>query len=150
MMNRDRGDNPKLTLLPFLITAMAKALDDWPMLNATFDDEANVVTRHGAVHLGMATQTDGGLMVPVIRDAQGMSVWQLAREITRLAEAARSGKASREELTGSTITMLSLGPMGGHHLDPGHQPAASRDHRGQQAAGNAGHRRWRTRGAQAA
>ena len=63
MMNRDRGDNPKLTLLPFLITAMGKALADWPMLNATFDDEAMVVTRHGAVHLGMATQTPTGLMV---------------------------------------------------------------------------------------
>jgi 2-oxoisovalerate dehydrogenase E2 component (dihydrolipoyl transacylase) len=113
MMNRDRGSNPKLTLLPFLITAMARALPDWPMLNATYDDEANVITRHGALHLGMATQTDNGLMVPVIRDAQGMSVWQLAAEILRLAEAARSGKAARDELIGSTITLSSLGPMGG-------------------------------------
>ncbi len=113
MMNRDRGDNPKLTLLPFLITAMAKAMADWPMLNATYDDDANVVTRHGAVHMGVATQTDGGLMVPVIRDAQDMSVWQLAREIARLSEAARSGKASREELSGPTFTISSLGPMGG-------------------------------------
>src|SRR6478736_5590265 len=71
MMNRDRGSNPKLTLLPFLITAMGKALVDWPMLNATFDDDAMVLTRHGSMHLGMATQTPGGLMVPVIRDAQG-------------------------------------------------------------------------------
>jgi 2-oxoisovalerate dehydrogenase E2 component (dihydrolipoyl transacylase) len=113
MMNRDRGDNPKLTILPFLITAMSKALVDWPMLNATFDDDAMVLTRHGAMHLGMATQTPGGLMVPVIRDAQNKSVWQLAREILRLAEAARSGKASRDELMGSTITLSSLGPMGG-------------------------------------
>jgi len=113
MMNRDRGDNPKLTLLPFLITAMGKALVDWPMLNATFDDDAMVLTRHGSMHLGMATQTPGGLMVPVIRDAQNQSVWQLAREIGRLAEAARSGKASRDELMGSTITLSSLGPMGG-------------------------------------
>jgi 2-oxoisovalerate dehydrogenase E2 component (dihydrolipoyl transacylase) len=113
MMNGDRGDNPKLTLLPFLITAMGKAIDDWPMLNATFDDDAMVLTRHGAMHLGMATQTDGGLMVPVIRDAQAKSVWQLASEALRLAEAARSGKASRDELTGSTITLSSLGPMGG-------------------------------------
>ena len=113
MMNRDRGDNPKLTLLPFLITAMAKAAADWPMINATYDDEANVVTRHGAVHMGVATQTDGGLMVPVIRNADAMSVWQLAREVLRLSEAARSGKASREELTGPTITISSLGPMGG-------------------------------------
>ena len=113
MMNRDRGDQPKLTLLPFLITAMGKALPAWPMLNATFDDDAMVLTRHGAMHLGMATQTPGGLMVPVIRDAQGKSVWQLAGEIGRLAEAARSGKAAREELSGSTITLSSLGPMGG-------------------------------------
>ncbi len=113
MMNKDRGSNPKLTLLPFLITAMAKALPDWPMLNATYDDDANVITRHGALNLGMATQTPNGLMVPVIRDAQNNSVWDLAREITRLAEAARSGKASREELSGSSITLSSLGPMGG-------------------------------------
>jgi 2-oxoisovalerate dehydrogenase E2 component (dihydrolipoyl transacylase) len=113
MMNADRGSNPKLTLLPFLITAMARALPDWPMLNATYDDDANVITRHGALHLGMATQTPNGLMVPVIRDAQGLSVWQIASEILRLAEAARSGKATREELSGSSITLSSLGPMGG-------------------------------------
>ncbi|QIK79178.1 2-oxo acid dehydrogenase subunit E2 [Sphingomonas piscis] len=113
MMNRDRGDQPKLTLLPFLIAAMGKAIADWPMLNATFDDEGMVVTRHGAVHLGMATQTPGGLMVPVIRNAQGMSVWQIASEAVRLAEAARTGKATRDELMGSTITLSSLGPMGG-------------------------------------
>ena len=113
MMNRDRGDNPKLTVLPFLIVAMAKSLRDWPMLNATFDDDAMQLTRHGSVHLGMATQTDGGLMVPVIRDAQNLSVWQLAREIKRLADAARSGKATRDDLMGSTITLSSLGPMGG-------------------------------------
>jgi 2-oxoisovalerate dehydrogenase E2 component (dihydrolipoyl transacylase) len=113
MMNRDRGSNPKLTLLPFLITAMARALPDWPMLNATYDDEANVITRHGALNLGMATQTDNGLMVAVIRDAQNKNVWDLAREISRLAEAARSGKATREELSGSSITLSSLGPMGG-------------------------------------
>jgi 2-oxoisovalerate dehydrogenase E2 component (dihydrolipoyl transacylase) len=113
MMNRDRGSNPKLTLLPFLITAMARALPEWPMLNATYDDDANVITRHGALHLGMATQTPNGLMVPVIRNAQGLSVWELASEILRLAEAARTGKAAREELMGSTITLSSLGPMGG-------------------------------------
>jgi 2-oxoisovalerate dehydrogenase E2 component (dihydrolipoyl transacylase) len=113
MMNADRGSNPKLTLLPFLITAMAKALAEWPMLNATYDDDANVITRHGAMHMGVATQTPNGLMVPVIRDARGKSVWQLASEILRLAEAARSGKAARDELSGSTITISSLGPMGG-------------------------------------
>ncbi|MGI8705207.1 MAG: dihydrolipoamide acetyltransferase family protein [Sphingomicrobium sp.] len=113
MMNRDRGDNPKLTLLPFLITSMARGLADWPMLNATFDDEAMVVTRHGSVDMGIATQTENGLMVPVVRGAERMSVWQLASEIARLSEAARSGKATREELTGPTITISSLGPMGG-------------------------------------
>ena len=113
MMNADRGSNPKLTLLPFLITAMARALPDFPMLNATYDDEANVITRHGTLNLGMATQTPNGLMVAVIRDAQNKSVWDLAREISRLADAARSGKATREELSGSTITLSSLGPMGG-------------------------------------
>jgi len=113
MMNADRGSNPKLTLLPFLITAMARALADWPMLNATYDDDANVITRSGAVHMGMATQTPSGLMVPVIRNAQGLSVWQIASEILRLSDAARSGKAARDELMGSTITISSLGPMGG-------------------------------------
>ena len=113
MMNKDRGSNPKLTLLPFLITAMARALPEWPMLNATYDDDANVITRHGALNLGMATQTPNGLMVPVIRNAQIKSVWQLATEIVRLAEAARTGKAAREELMGSSITLSSLGPMGG-------------------------------------
>ena len=113
MMNRDRGSNPKLTLLPFLITAMSQALAEWPMLNATFDDEAMVVTRHGAVHMGMATQTANGLMVATIRDAQAKTIWQLASEIGRLSEAARTGKATREELSGATFTISSLGPMGG-------------------------------------
>ena len=113
MMNRDRGDNPKLTLLPFLITAMGKALPDWPMLNATYDDEADVITRHGALHLGMATQTPDGLMVPVIRDAQAKSVWQLAREIAppRRRRAQRQGEP--RGAVGSTITLSTLGPMGG-------------------------------------
>jgi 2-oxoisovalerate dehydrogenase E2 component (dihydrolipoyl transacylase) len=113
MMNRDRGSNPKLTVLPFLITAMCRALADYPMLNATFDDEAMAVTRHGSVDMGIATQTDNGLMVPVIRAAQGLSVWQIASEIVRLSDAARNNKASREELTGPSITISSLGPMGG-------------------------------------
>jgi 2-oxoisovalerate dehydrogenase E2 component (dihydrolipoyl transacylase) len=113
MMNRDRDSNPKLTLLPFLITAMSRALAEWPMLNATFDDEAMTVTRHGAVQMGVATQTANGLMVATIRDAQARSVWELASEIVRLSEAARSGKATREELSGATFTISSLGPMGG-------------------------------------
>jgi 2-oxoisovalerate dehydrogenase E2 component (dihydrolipoyl transacylase) len=112
-LNDNRGNRPKLTMLPFLIVAIAKTLPDFPMINARYDDEAGVVTRHGALHLGMATQTDAGLMVPVIRDAQDRNVWQLATEITRLAEAARSGKAKSEELSGSTLTLTSLGPLGG-------------------------------------
>jgi 2-oxoisovalerate dehydrogenase E2 component (dihydrolipoyl transacylase) len=83
------------------------------MLNARYDDEANVVTRHGAVHLGMATMTPAGLMVPVIRDAQAKNLWQLAAEILRLSEAAREGKARSDELSGSTFTLTSLGPLGG-------------------------------------
>ena len=113
MMNKDRGSNPKLTLLPFLIVAMSRALGEWPMLNATYDDDANVITRSGAVHMGMATQTPNGLMVPVIRNSQGLNVWQIASEILRLSDAARTGKAARDELMGSTITISSLGPMGG-------------------------------------
>jgi 2-oxoisovalerate dehydrogenase E2 component (dihydrolipoyl transacylase) len=113
MMNADRGDNPKLTLLPFLISAMCRVLPDYPMINARYDDDANVIHRSGSVHMGMATQTDQGLAVAVIRNAEGRDVWALAREILRLAEATRAGKASRDELSGSTITISSLGPMGG-------------------------------------
>jgi len=113
MMNRDRGSNPKLTLLPFLITALSRGLAGWPMLNATFDDEAMVVTRHGSIQMGVATQTPNGLMVATIRDAQSRSVWELASEVARLSEGARTGKATREELSGATFTISSLGPMGG-------------------------------------
>jgi 2-oxoisovalerate dehydrogenase E2 component (dihydrolipoyl transacylase) len=112
-LNEGRGERPKLTLLPLLTTAICRALPDHPMLNARYDDEANVVTRHGAVHLGIATMTDAGLMVPVIRDAQGKNLWQLAAEILRLSEAARGGTARSEELSGSTFTLSSLGPLGG-------------------------------------
>jgi 2-oxoisovalerate dehydrogenase E2 component (dihydrolipoyl transacylase) len=117
-LNAGRGDRPKLTLLPLLIVAICKSLPDFPMLNARYDDEAGVVTRHGSVHLGMATQTDAGLMVPVIRDAQDRNVWQLASEIRRLADAARNGKAKSEELSGSTLTLTSLGPLGGVATTP--------------------------------
>jgi len=117
-LNAARGDRPKLTMLPLLITAICKCVPQFPMINARYDDEANVVTRYGAVHLGMAAQTDSGLMVPVIRDAQAKNLWQLAREIGRLAEAARSGKASSEELSGSTLTVTSLGPLGGVATTP--------------------------------
>ncbi|HET8613360.1 MAG TPA: dihydrolipoamide acetyltransferase family protein [Sphingomonas sp.] len=112
-MNAERGERPKLTLLPFLIRAMCRAARDFPMVNARFDDEAGVVHRHSAVHLGMATQTDAGLSVPVVRDAQARDVWGLAAEIVRLADATRRGKAARDELSGSTITLTSLGALGG-------------------------------------
>lgn len=117
-LNENRGDRPKLTMLPLMIVAICRALPEYPMLNATYDDEAGQVTRHGAVHLGMATQTNQGLMVPVIRDAQDKNVWQLAAEIGRLSAAARDGKAKPEELTGSTLTLTSLGPLGGIATTP--------------------------------
>ncbi|WP_309623437.1 dihydrolipoamide acetyltransferase family protein [Novosphingobium sp.] len=117
-LNSARGNRPKLTMLPLLITAICRALPDFPMLNARYDDEAGVVQRYGAVHLGMATQTDGGLMVPVIRDAQDKNLWQLASEIVRLAEAARNGSAKSDELSGSTLTITSLGPLGGVATTP--------------------------------
>lgn len=117
-LNSARGDKPKLTMLPLLIAAICRTLPRFPMLNARYDDEAGVVTRHGAVHLGMATQTPAGLMVPVIRDAQSRNLWQLAAEIVRLAEAARNGTAKSDELSGSTLTVTSLGPLGGIATTP--------------------------------
>jgi 2-oxoisovalerate dehydrogenase E2 component (dihydrolipoyl transacylase) len=117
-LNANRGNRPKLTMLPFLIVAICRTIPQFPMINARYDDEAGVVTRHGRVHLGMAAQTDAGLMVPVIRDAQDRNVWQLATEITRLADAARTGKAKSEELSGSTLTVTSLGPLGGIATTP--------------------------------
>jgi 2-oxoisovalerate dehydrogenase E2 component (dihydrolipoyl transacylase) len=103
----------KLTLLPFLIRAIVLAVRDHPEVNARYDDEAAVVTRFAAVHLGLATQTSGGLMVPVIRHAETLDLWACAAEILRLADAARNGKATREELSGSTLTVTSLGPLAG-------------------------------------
>lgn len=117
-LNAERGARPKLTMLPFLIAAICKTIPDFPMINARYDDEAGVVTRHGSVHLGIAAQTDAGLMVPVIRDAQDKNIWQLALEISRLAEAARTGSATSAELSGSTLTVTSLGPLGGIATTP--------------------------------
>ncbi|MBF8745437.1 dihydrolipoamide acetyltransferase family protein [Enterobacterales bacterium BD_CKDN230030183-1A_HGKHYDSX7] len=113
-LNAKHGDSRgKLTLLPFLVRALVVALRDFPQINATYDDEAQVITRHGAVHVGIATQGDNGLMVPVLRHAEAASLWANAGEISRLATAARTNKASREELSGSTITLTSLGALGG-------------------------------------
>ena len=103
----------KLTLLPFIVRAMVVALREFPQINARYDDEAQVITRLGAVHVGVATQSDIGLMVPVVRHAEARSLWGNAEEIARLATAARNGKASRDELSGSTITLTSLGALGG-------------------------------------
>jgi 2-oxoisovalerate dehydrogenase E2 component (dihydrolipoyl transacylase) len=103
----------KLTLLPFLVRALVVALRDFPQINARYDDEAQVITRLGAVHVGIATQADIGLMVPVVRHAEARSLWDSASEIARLATAARTGKASRDELSGSSITLTSLGALGG-------------------------------------
>ncbi|KAF0179237.1 MAG: 2-oxoisovalerate dehydrogenase E2 component (dihydrolipoyl transacylase) [Caulobacteraceae bacterium] len=108
-----RKDQPKLTLLPFLVRALVRLLPDYPQINATFDDEAGVVHRHHAVHCGIAAQTANGLVVPVVKHAEAMDVWALATEIARLAEATKNGKATRDELSGSTITITSLGPLGG-------------------------------------
>ena len=107
------GKRARLTLLPLLVRAMVLALREFPQINARFDDEVGVVTRHGAVHLGIATQTGNGLMVPVLRHAEALDLWACAGEIVRVAEAARAGKATREELSGSTITLTSLGALGG-------------------------------------
>ena len=117
-LNDNRGGRPKLTLLPLMIVAICRTLPDFPMLNARYDDEAGMVTRSGRVHCGMATQTDAGLTVPVIRDAQDRNVWQLATEIARLADAARANKLKPEELGGGTITVTSLGPLGGIATTP--------------------------------
>ena len=113
-LNRLHGTTRgKLTLLPFLARAMVLALRDFPQINARFDDEAGVVTRFAPVHLGGATQTDGGLMVPVLRHAEALDLWACAAGIARVAEGARTGKAARDELSGSTITLTSLGALGG-------------------------------------
>ncbi len=105
-------DQPKLTLLPFLMRALVKAVGEQPNLNAIFDDEAGVVHQYGGVHIGMAAQTPNGLVVPVIKHAEARDVWGCAAEVNRLAVAAKSGAATREELSGSTITITSLGPLG--------------------------------------
>jgi 2-oxoisovalerate dehydrogenase E2 component (dihydrolipoyl transacylase) len=107
------AERGKLTLLPLLMRAVVLSVRRFPEVNARYDDTAGVVTRYQPVHLGIATQTDAGLMVPVVRNAEARDPWASANEIVRLAEAARTGKAARDELSGSTITITSLGPLGG-------------------------------------
>lgn len=113
MNTRWGAERGKLTLLPLLMRAVVLSLRNFPQINARFDDEAGVVTRYNPVHIGIATQTDAGLIVPVVRNAEARDPWSSAAEVARLAEAARTGKATREELSGSTITITSLGALGG-------------------------------------
>lgn len=118
VLNETRPGLARLTLLPFLIRAMVEAIADQPLVNATFDDDAGVLHQHSAVHVGIATQTPAGLVVPVVRYADTLDPWSCAAEIERLATAARAGTATREELTGSTITVTSLGRLGGLATTP--------------------------------
>lgn len=111
-LNNERGDKPKLTILPFLMGAMVVALKEQPNLNSNYDDENNIVHQIGAAHIGIATQTDKGLMVPVINHCEALTIWQMADELLRVAQAAREGTASREALSGSTISITSLGKLG--------------------------------------
>jgi 2-oxoisovalerate dehydrogenase E2 component (dihydrolipoyl transacylase) len=110
---RYAAKRPRLTLLPFLVAALAHSVPRFPQVNALFDDEAGILRRHAGLHVGIATQTAQGLMVPVLRHAEALDLWAAAAEISRLAVATRDGKATREELTGSTITITSLGALGG-------------------------------------
>ncbi|MET3105369.1 2-oxoisovalerate dehydrogenase E2 component (dihydrolipoyl transacylase) [Oxalobacteraceae bacterium GrIS 1.18] len=107
---KERG---RLTILPFLMRAMVLSLREFPQINARYDDDAGIVTQYGAVHIGVATQTDSGLIVPVVRHAESLDLWQSAAEVVRQADGARTGKAAREDLSGSTITLTSLGTLGG-------------------------------------
>ncbi|WP_439273709.1 dihydrolipoamide acetyltransferase family protein [Pseudochrobactrum sp. HB0163] len=111
--NSHAASRGKLTVLPFIVRALVVALRDFPQMNALYDEEAQILTRHEAAHIGVATQTPNGLMVPVLHHAEAMDLWAAAAEIVRLAGAAREGTARREELTGSTITITSLGELGG-------------------------------------
>jgi 2-oxoisovalerate dehydrogenase E2 component (dihydrolipoyl transacylase) len=117
-LNDTYAEREHLTLLPFLVRALANAAAAHPQVNARYDDEANVLRRHAAVHVGVATQTEMGLLVPVLRHAEALDLWQSAAELRRVAAAARDGKAARDELTGSTITITSLGVLGGVAATP--------------------------------
>ncbi|TVR10621.1 MAG: 2-oxo acid dehydrogenase subunit E2 [Salinarimonadaceae bacterium] len=113
-----RPEQPRLTILPFLMRAMVKAIGEEPGVNAHYDDEAGVIRRFGGVHIGIAAQTPSGLVVPVVRHAEARDVWDCGAELSRLSDAAKGGSATREELTGSTITITSLGAMGGVATTP--------------------------------
>lgn len=118
-LNAERKiDQPKLTLLPFFMRALVKLIAEFPLINSRYDDEAGVLRSYAALHIGIATQTDAGLMVPVVRHVEALDVWGCARELIRVTTAARAGKATRDELTGSTITLTSLGALGGIAATP--------------------------------
>ena len=117
-LNTVHKDRPKLTVLPFIMRALVKVLPAYPQINARFDDEAGVVRRYRPIHFGIATQTPQGLMVPVVRHAEALDLWASAEAVSKAAEVARSGKGSKEELSGSTLTITSLGPLGGIATTP--------------------------------
>ena len=118
-LNANRSDDqPKLTMLAFLMRAMVKLIPDFPNINAHYNDTDGVLKRYAAVHVGIATQTPNGLMVPVVRHAENRDLWDCARELLRVSQAARDGSARRDELLGSTITLTSLGPLGGIAATP--------------------------------
>lgn len=122
-LNKDKRaaqgvERPKLTLLPFLMRAMVKAIAEQPSLNALFDDDAGIIHQHAGIHIGIAAQTPNGLVVPVVKHAEARDLWDSAAEVNRLADAAKTGTASRDELSGSTITITSLGAMGGVATTP--------------------------------
>lgn len=118
-LNAHRTDEqPKLTLLPFFMRALARTLPEFPHINARYDDEAGVLHSFEAVHVGIATQTPNGLIVPVVRHAEARSLWDCARELGRVSAASRNGTATRDDLTGATITLTSLGPLGGIAATP--------------------------------
>jgi len=118
-LNADRGeDTPKLTLLPFFMKAVAQLQSEFPEINARYDDEAGILYKYDGVHIGIAAQTRQGLMVPVVRHVESLNLWDCARELSRVTKAAREGTAARDELSGSTITLTSLGVLGGISATP--------------------------------
>ncbi|MET0498372.1 MAG: dihydrolipoamide acetyltransferase family protein [Steroidobacteraceae bacterium] len=118
-LNEDRSENqPKLTLLPFFMRAIVALVPEFPHVNSRYDEEPGVLRSYDAVHIGIATQSDAGLMVPVVRHCESLDLWGCARELSRVTAAARAGTATREELTGSTITLTSLGALGGISATP--------------------------------
>ncbi|MEM7440129.1 MAG: dihydrolipoamide acetyltransferase family protein [Pseudomonadota bacterium] len=117
-LNDSRGDKPKLTMLPLISAALCKAVLDHPEMNAHYDEDASIIRQHAPVHIGLATMTDAGLVVPVIRNAEALGLFETAEEIAELSATARDGTATRDKLTGSTITITSLGPLGAIAMTP--------------------------------